>query len=154
MLHLPRAENTEGLGCAVSALKELAAYGASKNLVIDIENGNPNSERPERIVQVLKEINSAFLPALPDFCNSMAIHDDQTYNNHAMRILFPLAFNISHVKDSDKNEKTTYRVDVDEIFAIAKGAGYKGYVSMEWEGTGDAYDETQKLIAASLRNLG
>jgi sugar phosphate isomerase/epimerase len=45
-------------------------------------------------------------------------------------------------------------VDVDKIFSIARKSGYKGYFSMEWEGTGDAYEETSKLIEASLRNLG
>ncbi len=153
-VHLPRAGNGDEIGCAVSSLKELAEYGASKNIVINVENDNPDAEQPERIVQVLKTVNSPFLRALPDFCNSMAIHDDQSYNNQAMRILFPLAFNISHVKDSEKDENKTYRVDVDQIFAIAKKAGYKGYFSMEWEGTGDAYEETKRLIEASLRNLG
>ncbi len=153
-VHLPRGEKGDEINCAVSALKELANYGASKNVVVNVENDNPDTEQPERIVQVLNKVNSPFLRALPDFCNSMAVHDDQSYNSQAMSILFPLAFNISHAKDSEQDEKKTYRVDVDQIFAIAKRAGYKGYFSMEWEGTGDPYDETKKLIEASLRNLG
>ena len=28
-------------------------------------------------------------------------------------------------------------LNVDRIFAIAKDAGYRGFFSMEWEGTGD-----------------
>jgi sugar phosphate isomerase/epimerase len=153
-VHLPRGEKDGQIDCAVSALKALADYGASKNVVINIENDNRETEQPERIVRVLKTVNSPFLRALPDFCNSMLIHDDQNYNNQALALLFPLAFNVSHVKDTEQDAHKNYHVNVDQIFAIAKKAGYRGYFSMEWEGTGDEYEGTSKLIEASLRNLG
>ncbi|MDQ2844467.1 MAG: sugar phosphate isomerase/epimerase [Acidobacteriota bacterium] len=154
-VHLPHGEKGEEISCAVSGLKALAEYGASKNIVTNLENDEPEIEQPERIVRVIKTVNSPFLRALPDFCNSMIIHNDQNYNNQAMRMLFPLAFNISHVKDMEQDGKTVYRVDVDRIFAIAEKAGYKGYFSMEWEGSGDdPYAGTKSLIEASLRALG
>ncbi len=153
-VHLPHGEKGDEISCAVSGLKALAEYGASKNIVINLENDEPETEQPERIVEVIKTVNSPFLRALPDFCNSMQIHDDQNYNNQAMSMLFPLAFNISHVKDMEQDGKKIYRVDVNQIFAIAKNAGYKGYFSMEWEGAGDPYEGTTKLIEASLRYLG
>lgn len=34
-----------------------------------------------------------------------------------------------------------------------KDAGYRGFFSMEWEGTGDPYEGSAKLIETSLRNL-
>jgi sugar phosphate isomerase/epimerase len=153
-VHLPRNEKDGEISCAVSALKALAEYGGSKNIVINVENDNPDTEQPDRIASVLEAVNSPFLRALPDFCNSMLIHDDQSYNNQALARLFRLAFNISHVKDMEQDGQKTYRVDMDQIFAIAKKVGYRGYFSMEWEGTGDAYEGTRKLIEASLKNVG
>lgn len=152
-VHLPHGEEGDEIKCAVSGLKALAEYGASKNVVINLENDEPETEQPERIAKVIKTVNSPFLRALPDFCNSMLIHDDESYNNQAMSMLFPLAFNISHVKDLEQDGKKVYRVNVDRILAIAKNADYKGYFSMEWEGVGDPYEGTSKLIEASLRNL-
>jgi len=152
-IHLPHAPKAEEVQCAVSAFRPLVAYSASKNIAINIENDEPEFEQPGRIVQVIKEVNSPFLHALPDFCNSMLIHDDQNHNDQAMKMLFPLAFNISHVKDQESDNGKTFRVDVDRIFAIAKSAGYRGYFSMEFEGEGDPYEGTRKLIEASLRNL-
>ena len=70
-----------------------------------------------------------------------------------MSLLFPLAYNISHVKDEESDNGKVYRVDVNRIFPIAKRAGYRGFFSMEWEGTGDPYQGTAKLLEASLRNL-
>ena len=152
-VHLPHGESGEQISCAVSALKELAEYGASKNVVINLENDEPEIEQPERIAKVIAAVNSAFLRSLPDFCNSMLIHNNAGYNERAMQLLFPLAFNISHVKDEENDENKVYRVNMDQIFAIAKKAGYRGYFSMEFEGKGDPYEGTRKLLEASLRNL-
>ena len=151
---MPQGEKGEQIGCAVRGLKMVAEYGASKNVVVNIENDEPEIEQPARIARVIKAVASPYLRALPDFCNSMIIQDDQRFNNEGLRLLFPLAYNISHVKDSEQDGKRVYRVDVDQIFAIAKQAGYKGYFSMEFEGAGDPYEGTNKLLDASLSALG
>ena len=152
-VHLPGNGKANDMSCAVTTLKALAQSAESRNVVVNLENDNPKTELPEHIAEVIKAVDSSHLRALPDFCNSMLIHNDQTYNDRAMDMLFPLAFNISHVKDLEQDEGKTYRVDVNRIFAIAKKHGYAGYFSMEWEGTGDPYEGTKKLIAESLRNL-
>jgi sugar phosphate isomerase/epimerase len=153
-VHLPRAERQNEMECAVNGLKAVAEYGRGKNIVIDLENDDPQSEQPERIVRVIKAVKSPFLRALPDFANSMVIHNDRNYNQQAMSLLFPLAYNISHVKNMLQDGKTIYRVDVDPIFSIAKEVHYKGYFSMEWDAAGDPYEGTKQLIQASLRSLG
>ncbi len=153
-VHLPHGEKPESIDCSVSALKELAEYGASKNIVVNLENDEPDIEQPERIVKVIRTVNSPFLRALPDFCNSMLVHNDPAYNYSAMEMMFPLAFNISHVKDEETGDHgEVYRVDVNRIFDIANKAGYSGFFSMEFEGQGDPYEGSRKLIEASLRNL-
>jgi sugar phosphate isomerase/epimerase len=153
-VHLPQGETGKGIACAVSAFQELAQYGAARNVVINLENDDPKTEAPERIVEVIKDVNSPFLRALPDFCNSMLIHNNQETNQKEMELLFPLAFNVSHVKDREIDNGKVYRVDLAPIFAIANRSGYKGYFSMEWEGEGNPYVETGKLIEASLRFIG
>lgn len=152
-VHLPHGESGKEISCSVSALGDLAAYGRSRNIVINLENDEPEIEQPERIAKVINTVNSPFLRALPDFCNSMLVRDDAEYDYRAMELLFPLAYNISHVKDEESGDGKVYRIDMDRIFPIAKKAGYRGFFSMEWEGTGDPYEGTTKLIEASLRNL-
>jgi len=153
-VHCPqKGKDASDIGCAVEGLRRLAEYGESKNVVINLENDNPTSEDPERIVKVLEAGNTPYLRVLPDFCNSMLIHDDQDYNARALAELFPLAYNISHVKDVEFSDGKAYRVNVDRIFGISKKAGYKGYFSMESESDGDPYESTKQLIAAAERNL-
>lgn len=148
-VHAPEGD----LDCAAQSLKTLAGYGAQKNIVINLENDEPKTEDPSRIVKIIETANTPYLRALPDFCNSMLIKDDQQFNDTAMQMLFPHAFNISHVKDEESENGKVYRVDLDRIFSIANKAGYRGYFSMEWEGTGDPYQGTQRLLQQSVRNL-
>jgi hypothetical protein len=42
---------------------------------------------------------------------------------------------------------------VAKCFEIAKASGYRGFFSMEWEGAGEPYAGTQKLIDLSLKYL-
>jgi sugar phosphate isomerase/epimerase len=152
-VHAPSRGKSPEIDCAVEGLKTLADYGARKNIVINLENDDPGSEDPFRIVKIIEAVNSQHLRALPDFCNSMLIKNDQQYNERALEALFPHAFNISHVKDMESDNGKVVRVDVDRIFAIAKKAGYRGYFSMEWEGIGDPYDGTRRLLQQSLKDL-
>jgi sugar phosphate isomerase/epimerase len=137
---------------AAASLKLVAAYGAEKNVVINLENDDPKSEEAFFLVKVIDKVASPWLRALPDFCNSRLIGPDQ-YNYDAVRAMFQRAYCISHVKDSEVDEGKVYRVDVDRTFAIAKAAGYRGFFSMEWEGQGDPFTGTQKLIDMTLKNL-
>jgi sugar phosphate isomerase/epimerase len=152
-VHAPSRGKSPEIDCAVEGLKRLSEYGAQKNIVINLENDNPNSEDPFRIVKIIEAVNTPFVRALPDFCNSTSIKDEKQYNEGALAALFPHAFNISHVKDMEMEKGKVYRVDVDRIFGIAKKAGYRGYFSMEWEGTGDPYEGTRRLLQQSLKDL-
>lgn len=152
-VHVPKGQTAQDISCAVDALKAIAAYGAEKNIVINLENDNPGTEDPARVLKVIETVNSPYLRSLPDFCNSMQIHNDTAYNARSLAALFPYAFNISHVKDVEIVDGKSLRVDLDVIFAIARKAGYRGYFSMETEGSLDPYDGSKQLIAAALKNL-
>ena len=152
-VHCPAGPDPADVSCAVEGLKILAEYGAAKKIVINLENDDPSSEEPDRIVKVIRSAGTAYLRSLPDFCNSMLIHNDQNYNARSLAALFPYAYNISHVKDVEFSDGKPLRVDVDRIFAIAKQAHYRGYFSMESESDQDPYESTNLLIAAAERNL-
>jgi sugar phosphate isomerase/epimerase len=139
---------------AADSLKRLAEYGAAKNVVVALENDDNRTEDPFFIVQVIEKVNSPYLRALPDFCNSMMTHD-QEFNNRALVAMFKYAYNIAHVKDSEGDDTGKFHtVNVGKCFEIAKAQGYRGYFSMEWEGNGEPYAGTQRLIDLSLKYLG
>ncbi len=137
----------------VESLKQVAGHAAARNVVANLENDDNFTEDPFFIVQVLEKVKSPYLHALPDFCNSMLTHD-QEFNDRALKAMFGHAYNIAHVKDSEVGDKgKLFTVDVAKCFEIAKASGYRGYFSMEWEGAGEPYSGTQKLIDLSLKYL-
>jgi len=134
-------------------LAEIAPYGELNHVVVNLENDDPVVEDAFFITKVIDRVNSPWLRALPDFCNSM-LKGDPKFNYRAVAAMFHRAYNIAHVKDSEVDNGKVFRVDVPRSFAIAKASGYKGYYSMEFEGEGDAFAGVQKLVDASLRCLG
>jgi sugar phosphate isomerase/epimerase len=140
------------VGRAAESLRAVADYGAEKNIVINLENDDPDTEDAFYLVKVIEQVNSPWLRGLPDFCNSM-LKGDEKYNYDSVTAMFKHAYNISHVKDSEVDNGKVFRVDVGKTFAIAKQTGYRGYFSMEWEGEGGPYEGTAKLIEASLKYL-
>lgn len=139
---------------AADSLRDVADYGAGKNVVVSLENDDPQSEDAFFIVSIIQKVNNPYLRALPDFCNSMLEKNgDEKFNYDAVKAMFQHAYNISHVKDSEVDGKKVFKVDLARTFAIAKAAGYRGYYSMEWEGASDPFEGTKFLIAESLKNL-
>ena len=140
------------VGRAAESLRVIADYGAEKNVVINLENDDLQTEDAFYLVKVLDAVHHPYLHGLPDFCNSM-MKGDEKFNYDAVTAMFQRAYCIAHVKDSEVDEGKVFRVDVGKTFAIAKAAGYKGYFSMEWEGQGEPYAGTQQLLDASMKYL-
>lgn len=153
-LHVARAgKERPDVGRTVESLKQVSDYAAGKKVLVNLENDDNFTEDPFFLVRVFEQVNNPYLHALPDFCNSMLTHDAE-YNFKGLQALFKHAYNIAHVKDSEVGDKgKLYTVDVPKCFEIAKTSGYRGYFSMEWEGAGEPYAGTQKLIELSLKYL-
>jgi sugar phosphate isomerase/epimerase len=135
------------------SLKEVAAYAAPKNVIVSLENDDLVSEDAFFLGKIIDKVNSPYLRALPDFCNSM-LSGNEKFNYEAVEVMFRHATNIAHVKDSEvAGPGKIFRVDVARTFAIAKKAGYRGYYSMEWEGEAGPYEGTASLIKQSLAHL-
>jgi sugar phosphate isomerase/epimerase len=138
---------------AAPEFRQLAEYAATKNVVVNLENDDLTSEDAFFIVNVIETVNHPYLHALPDFCNSMTTGNEK-FNYEAVARMFQHAYNICHVKDSEPGEDgKMYSVDLKKSFHILEASNYRGYCSMEWEGGGDPYAGTQKLITASLQYL-
>jgi sugar phosphate isomerase/epimerase len=151
---IAQAENAKpDVAVVAEQLQKLVDYAASKNILLNLENDNLASEDAFFLVKVIKKVNSPYLRALPDFCNSMQSGNEQ-FNYDAVTALFPLAYNICHVKDSEAGDNgKVVRVDLKKTFAILNASHYRGFCSMEWEGAGNPYDGTRFLIKSSLENL-
>ncbi len=149
----PAANTAPNLANAVESLKEVAAYGAAKNVVVHMENDNLVSEDAFFVVKVIEGVGSPYLHALPDFANSM-MSGDADFDYRAMRAMFQHAYGICHVKDGDFDEKgKNFPIDLAKTFGILKAGGYRGFCSVEYSGASDPHGPTKKLIEESVKYL-
>ncbi len=148
------AKNTEpNLANAIESMKEVADYGASRNVVVHMENDNLISEDAFFIVKIIEGVKNPYLHALPDFANSM-MRGDADYAYRAIKAMFDHAYGICHAKDGDFDQNgKDYPIDLAKTFGILKASGYRGYCSIEYSGSGDPHEPTKKLIAESVKYL-
>jgi sugar phosphate isomerase/epimerase len=144
----------QSVDLAADSLGRLAEYGATRNIIVNLENDSPVSEDPYFLVSVIEKVNSPFLRALPDFGNSLVGHD-HGYNQKAVKAMFRHAYGMAHVKNAVRaRDGKEYSVDLKKMFAIAKESSYRGYFSMEFDtGSGDPFEGTTHLVEESLKYL-
>lgn len=138
---------------AADSLSRVAEYGASKSILVNLENDNPRSEDPFFVVKVLEKVQSPWLHANPDFANSLTTGKTE-YAYKGIEALFAHAYGICHVKAMEADEKgQIVHTDMPRTFGILKNSHYKGYCSMEFDSPGDPYQGTSDLIAQTLKYL-
>lgn len=139
---------------AAASLGKLAAYGAKRNIVVNLENDNPVSEDPFFLVDVIQKVQSPFLRALPDFGNSL-IGRDSEFNHRAVARMLQHAFNMCHVKSEVESDSgARQEVNLKDLFQLARESRFKGYFSMECETKlSDPFTGTKELIEETLQYL-
>jgi hypothetical protein len=87
----PGLLNGNDLGPTVASYRALVAHGAARHVEVSVENHGSAAAHPEQLADILRQSSAA---ALPDFGN---FPDDST-RDRGLRLLFPLAKSICHVK--------------------------------------------------------
>lgn len=126
----------EDLAPCVDALKTLSAYGKSKKVAVIMENRGRTA--PEELAQLIR---ASGVYANPDIGN----FPDEDSRARGLRLLYPLSYNVSHVKMSP-------RFDFANAIRISKQMGFKGVYSIETGGS-DPYAKVQTILDALLVNM-
>jgi L-ribulose-5-phosphate 3-epimerase len=134
-------------------LRQIVNYAAQRNIMVTLENDDLVSEDAFFVVKVIQSVNSSYLRALPDFCNSM-LSGNASFDYRAVAAMFHHAYNICHVKRTEVGDNgKLYEVSLSRTFGILKASHFKGYCSMEWEGVGDPYAGVRRLIEETIQYL-
>jgi sugar phosphate isomerase/epimerase len=124
-----------------AAFEECLAHAQARGVTLAVENC-PREAHPGVVLDLVKDLNTPFLRACPDIGNS-----PQAVRYRAWEEAAPFAVHV-HAKTFDfdeRGEETT--IDYSRAMAILRKSGYKGYVSVEFEGDGDEVVGVQKSIA-------
>ncbi|MEH6569610.1 MAG: sugar phosphate isomerase/epimerase family protein [Halioglobus sp.] len=138
---------------AADGLASLAAYGATKRVNIVVENHGGYSSNGQWLAAVIRAVNSPYCGTLPDFGNFClegspgdCIREYDRYKGVAE--LAPLAKGLSAKAYDFDNMGNETTIDFLRMMQIARDAGYRGHVGIEYEG--HSLTETQGIKATQL----
>jgi hypothetical protein len=123
---------------AIESFKEMADYGEKVGVRVTIENHWGLAANPMNIIIILNGVKSAYCEASPDFCNWE--HEYMLYNG--LEVLIPRAKSMCHAKRWTRFPD----VDINRCVQVLNDAGYKGYISVEYEAGGDPVAGTLRLL--------
>ena len=135
---------------AADSLAKLGALAEPMNLNVIVENhGGPSSDGAW-LADVMRRANHRRVGTLPDFGNFRVSATEEYDRYKGVEELMPFARAVSaksHDFDAEGNETKT---DYLRMLRIVKGAGYSGYVGVEYEGARlsekDGIDATKRLL--------
>ncbi|MBT8486518.1 MAG: sugar phosphate isomerase/epimerase [Phycisphaerae bacterium] len=135
---------------AADGLRRLVEYAAPSQINVIVENHGGLSSNGAWLASVLTQVDHPRCGSLPDFGNFRIDADTEYDRYRGVRELMPFAKAVSaksHAFDADGNET---RTDYRRMMTIVRDAGYRGYVGVEYEGSGlsetDGIRVTKELL--------
>ncbi|MCX7385716.1 MAG: TIM barrel protein [Planctomycetales bacterium] len=120
---------------AADGLRALSEFAATHELNVIVENHGGLSSNGEWLSGVMKHVELKNCGTLPDFGNFMVSKDEEYDRYKGVTELMPFAKAVSaksHDFDAQGNETHT---DYLKMMKIVLGAGYSGFVGIEYEGS-------------------
>lgn len=141
------ATESQAIAWAVELLKRCADYSGARGILIGVEDDGGLTTTAEPTVEIVKQTDSPFAGINLDTGN----FPKNGYSQVAMCI--PYATSV-HFKEKIANENgVKEKADWDRLIGMFASAGYKGYLSLEYETPQDAETRVPKLAAELRRGV-
>ncbi len=138
------AAEAQAIGWAVEVLKRSAEYAGSKGVMLGVEDDGGLTLTAEPTVEIVKQADSPWAGVNLDTGN----FPKNGYSQVALCI--PYAVNV-HFKEQIAGENGgREKADWDRLLGMFAKAGYKGYISLEYEGK-ESPEAAVPGLAAELR---
>lgn len=127
----------QGIQWVVETMKPACDYAAQKGVIIGIESHGGITSKATNIVSILRQVDSPFAGCNLDIAN----FQENPYEQ--IEACLPYATH-AHVRDFYGESKKP--LDLDRVWQLFVKAGYRGYMSAEYEGAEDSMTGVPKLI--------
>jgi L-ribulose-5-phosphate 3-epimerase len=141
------ATEAQAIGWAVEVLKRGAEYSGSKGILIGVEDDGGLTTNAEPTLAIVKQTDSPWAGMNLDTGN----FPKNGYAQVAMSI--PYATSVHFKSEIADENGTKEKADWDRLIAMFAKAGYKGYLSLEYENEADAEARIPKLAADLRRGI-
>ncbi len=131
----------QGVAWTVETLKPACEYSGAKGITLGIEDHGGITQRADVCLELLHKIDSPYFGINLDISNFVASSDDEQYQQ--IQACAPYA---THTHIRDRFGDSGHPIDLDRVWQIFARAGYKGFMSVEYEGEEDAMTGVPKLV--------
>jgi sugar phosphate isomerase/epimerase len=131
------ASEEQGIRWVVETMKPACEYAVKKGVILGIESHAGLSAKAANLVAILRQVDSPYAGCNLDISN----FPENPYEQIAACI--PHASHV-HVRDFYGEPKSP--LDLDRVWQLFAKAGYKGYLSAEYEGEEDPLTGVPKLV--------
>ncbi len=130
---------------AVATLKKCAALAATKGMILGVEDDGSFTTNAERLVEIVKQVNSPWVGINLDTGNFPVDGYRQ------VEMCLPYAVHM-HVKSSISEQGGKQPTDWDRLLKLVAPV-YRGYLSLEYEGTNDPRTAVPEIIGTLQKTL-
>jgi sugar phosphate isomerase/epimerase len=131
------ATDAQGIDWVVETLKAACDYSAKKGVTLAIETHHEITEKAANLVEILKRVDSPYAGVTLDVSNWL----EEPYGQ--IETLVPYATN-THIRDFYGPPPRP--LDLDRVWQIFAKAGYKGFMTVEYESKEDQMTGVPKLV--------
>jgi L-ribulose-5-phosphate 3-epimerase len=142
------ASEQQAIVWAVEVLKRSAEYAGAKGIILGVEDDGGLTTTAEPTVEIVKQTDSPFAGINLDTGN----FPKNGYSQVALCIPYAASVHFK-VRISDENGNKE-KADWPRLADMFRTAGYKGYLSLEYEENGDATAAVPPLLAELNRVVG
>jgi sugar phosphate isomerase/epimerase len=131
------ATEERGVQWVIETMKVACEYAASKGVILGLETHSGLSTKAANVVAILRGVDSPYAGCNLDISNFRENPYEQ------IQTCLPYATH-AHIRDFYGEPKKP--LDLDRVWQMFIQSGYKGYMSVEYEGEEDAMSGVPKLI--------
>ena len=132
------ASDEQGIQWVVETMKPACDYAAGKGIILGIESHGGITSKAANILEILRRVDSPVRGVQPGY---------QQFSGGARisrsKPAFPRATH-THIRDFYGDSKQP--LDLERVWQMFAKAGYKGYMSAEYEGDEDPMSGVPKLV--------
>jgi sugar phosphate isomerase/epimerase len=131
------ATEEQGVQWVAEVMKPACEYAAQKGITLGIEDHHGITSKASTILEILRLVDSPYAGINLDISNFA----EDPYTQ--IEACIPYA---THTHIRDVFTETGQSIDLDRVFQMFARAGYKGYMSAEYEGAEDPMTAVPKLV--------
>ena len=141
------ATDAQAIGWAVEVLKRCSEYSGSKGIILGVEDDGGLTTTAEPTVQIVKQTDSPWAGINLDTGN----FPKDGYSQVALCL--PYASSVHFKAEIANANGVKEKADWDRLIGMFANAGYKGYLSLEYENAAAAETDIPNLAAELRRGI-